>query len=206
MKKYISFLIITTLVFLTLTPFSAKAEEDEIYDGESLKLIQRDNRIILEDKSTGEIVTLEMDDESNGSLTLENGEIEDIHIDNEGNVYADGELEIEADVEQDDNATPTLLRASKWIYVQTYKYNTTTQGNLRSIALGICSFMPIVGPIYGIVGIIDAARSMGAKTLYVRVKQYRTSGYQFYKYDSYYYTDSKLTKLIKKTSKTKQMW
>lgn len=44
------------------------------------------------------------------------------------------------------------------------------------------------------------------KTLYVRVKQYRTSGYQFYKYDSYYYTDSKLTKLVKKPSKTKQMW
>ncbi len=46
----------------------------------------------------------------------------------------------------------------------------------------------------------------GAKTLYVRVKQYRTSGYQFYKYDSYYYANASLTKLVKKTSQTKRMW
>lgn len=58
--------------------------------------------------------------------------------------------------------------------------------------------MSITGPIFGIVAIIDATRSMRAKTLYVRVKQYRTSGYQFYKYDSYYYTNASLTKLVKK--------
>lgn len=77
---------------------------------------------------------------------------------------------------------------------------------MRSLALGILSFMPITGPIFGIVATIDAARSMGAKTLYVRVKQYRTSGYQFYKYDSYYYANASLTKLVKKTSQTKRMW
>lgn len=91
-------------------------------------------------------------------------------------------------------------------YVQTYKYNTKTQGDLKSLALSILSFMPIVGPIYGVIGVIETARGLGAKTLYVKVKQYRTAGYQFYKYNTYYYTNKKMTKLIKKTSKEKRMW
>ncbi|HBI5898503.1 TPA: hypothetical protein K8D85_002021 [Listeria monocytogenes] len=204
------------LMSLSVLPLATYASETEntpteSYDGENFIATQTGNTLVIEDKKTGETVKIEMNDEENGVITSDDGTIKNVHRDEEGNVYVDNELELEApplDIEDGINIAtqPRLLKASKWIYVQTTKYNTTTQGNMRSLALGILSFMPITGPIFGIVAIIDAARSMGAKTLYVRVKQYRTSGYQFYKYDSYYYANASLTKLVKKTSQTKRMW
>ncbi|MBC1340370.1 hypothetical protein HB802_03635 [Listeria welshimeri] len=204
------------LMSLTAQPLATYASETEnppteSYDGENFLATQTGNTLVIQDKKTGETVTIDMDDEENGIITSDDGTTENIHRDEEGNVYVNNELEVEAppiDINEGNDITPQpqLLKASKWIYVQTTKYNTTTQGNMRSLALGILSFMPITGPIFGIVAIIDTARSMGAKTLYVRVKQYRTSGYQFYKYDSYYYANASLTKLVKKTSQTKRMW
>ncbi|MBC1520742.1 hypothetical protein HB912_03650 [Listeria aquatica] len=194
------------LFALSLVPTVASANEvNNVYDGETLTAIKNGNKLLIEDKKTGETVTIELENNSNGKIIQEDGTVEEFKRNADGDIYVDGQLEVAAEENRDKELNPTT-RASKWIYVQTYKYNTTTRGNMRSLALGILSFMPYVGPIYGVIGIIDAARSLGAKTLYVRVKQYRTKGYQFYKYDSYFYSNAKLTKLIKKTSKTKKMW
>ncbi|WP_244964410.1 hypothetical protein [Listeria aquatica] len=206
MKKGIIILTIAMLFALSLVPTVASANEvNNVYDGETLTAIKNGNKLLIEDKKTGETVTIELENNSNGKIIQEDGTVEEFKRNADGDIYVDGQLEVAAEENRDKELNPTT-RASKWIYVQTYKYNTTTRGNMRSLALGILSFMPYVGPIYGVIGIIDAARSLGAKTLYVRVKQYRTKGYQFYKYDSYFYSNAKLTKLIKKTSKTKKMW
>lgn len=218
MKKIIIVLASVMLMSLSILPLATNASETEnssteSYNGENFIATQTGNTLVIQDKKTGETVTIEMNDEENGVITSDDGTAESVHRDDDGNVYVDNKLEVEApsaniDMGADIPPKSQLLKASKskWIYVQTTKYNTTTQGNMRSLALGILSFMPITGPIFGVVAIIDAARSMGAKTLYVRVKQYRTSGYQFYKYDSYYYANASLTKLVKKTSQTKRMW
>ncbi|EUJ20652.1 hypothetical protein PGRAN_14597 [Listeria grandensis FSL F6-0971] len=213
MKKFIIVLTSVMLFSISIMPLSTYATEGDVstetyYNGENFTATKDGNTLVIQDKQTSETVTLEMKDDENGVMTSETGETEHVHRDEEGNVYVNNKLEVaaEADLEDTIDTPKLLLRATKWIYVQTTKYNTSTQGNMRSIALGILSFMPIKGPIFGIVGIIDAARSMGAKTLYVRVKQYRTSGYQFYKYDSYFYANASLTKLVKKISETKRMW
>ncbi|WP_260443639.1 hypothetical protein [Listeria immobilis] len=153
MKKVIIVLASVMLMSLSVLPLATHASETEnvpteSYNGENFIATQTGNILVIQDKKTGETVTIEMNDEENGVITSDDGTIESVHRDVEGNVYVDNELEVEAppvNIDEDTNIAPQrqLLKASKWIYVQTTKYNTTTQGNMRSLALGILSFMPI---------------------------------------------------------------
>ncbi|HDA9686348.1 TPA: hypothetical protein O5696_002908, partial [Listeria monocytogenes] len=115
------------LMSLSVLPLATYASETEntpteSYDGENFIATQTGNTLVIEDKKTGETVKIEMNDEENGVITSDDGTIENVHRDEEGNVYVDNELELEApplDIEDGINIAtqPGLLKASKWIYV-----------------------------------------------------------------------------------------
>ncbi len=76
---------------------------------------------------------------------MNDGETKEVSRDEAGNIYVDNKLEIPSPVESVDSTVPSIQKraASKWIYFQTTYYDTTTQGNLQSIALGLFSFNAI---------------------------------------------------------------
>lgn len=123
--------------------------------------------------------------------------------------YEDGTTEkITREYSNVDNPLVSRIDPSKftYYYFQTTYYDTKTQGDLQSLALGLFSLMPYVGWVGTIASIIETARNMGKPVLYVKVNHYHNSNYSFYKYENYFYTDSKYTQLIKHTTEYKQMW
>lgn len=187
-------------------------ETDKNFDGEYLKVTEENGILTILDKETGEQIELDIQNEDLAVITDSNGETQELTRDSEGNVYVDGKLEVETPISTEDTynevgtGNPKAKAASKWIYFQTTYTTSQTQGNLKSLALGLFSFMPYVGYISAIYGVIDAARSIGAPMLYIKVKQYHTKGYQFYRYESFFYSNSARTKLVKSLVNEKRMW
>lgn len=186
------------------------SEEYKNFDGEYLKFTEENGIVTILDKETGEQIELEFQDENQAVLTDSNGETQELVRDPEGNVFVDGELETEAPIVEsnpyENSNNISLFAASKWIYYQTVYTTSQTQGNLKSLALTLFGAVPYVGYISAIYAAIDAARSVGAPMLYIKVKQYHTKGYQFYRYENFFYTNSARTKLVKTVIHEKRMW
>lgn len=69
-----------------------------------------------------------------------------------------------------------------------------------SIALGLLSFIPYVGPtILGVAGIIETGRNLVKHTFYVAQKVYCKSDYSNYAYKNYFYSYSNHFNLIELT-------
>lgn len=197
-----------------------------LYEDENFKITQTKNERIVLDKKTLKSVTLTFTDstESNGIYKDADGNIKKYSKDNSGNIYLDGDcvLEINQSIElEEKNRNFTSYASSygytnpnyfigkngyKYYYVTTYTYNTKTTGDATSIALGILSFMPYVGPIFGVASIIETARNLGAPVLYIVEKMYCTSDYSNYAYKNYFYSDASHSKLIKSNIVYEKMW
>lgn len=202
-------------------------ETGVIYEDEDFKITQTENERVVLDKKTLKNVTLTFTDSthSTGIYKDAEGNIKKYSKDNSGNVYLDDEcvLKVTKSIEPEEKnknfrsyASPRSYTNSnyfigkngyKYYYVTTYTYNTKTTGDATSIALGILSFIPYVGPtIFGVAGIIETARNFGAPTLYVKQKVYCTSDYSNYAYRNYFYSDSNHSKLIESNTVYKKMW
>ena len=212
MKKIVAF-ILSVLVMGIIAPITLVNAETAStlneYAIDNIKILEDDKgNLLLSDNVTGEKVALSINNDDSASLKMNDGEIKEVSRDEVGNIYVDNKLEIPSPVGSVDSTIPSIQKraASKWIYFQTTYYDTTTQGNLQSIALGLFSLMPYVGTVATIAGIIQTARNLNAPTLYVKVNQYHTKGYQFYKYDSFFYSNKARTKLVKRVTKEKRMW
>lgn len=198
-----------------------------IYEDADFKITQTENERIVLDKKTSKNTTLTFTDSthSNGIYKDAEGNIKRYSKDENGNVYLDGECILKAtqSIEPEEKnknfrsfaASPRSYTNSnyfigkngyKYYYVTTYTYNTKTAGDATSIALGILSFVPYVGPIFGVASIIETARNFGASTLYVVEKVYCTSDYSNYAYKNYFYGDANHSKLIKSDTIYKKMW
>lgn len=94
----------------------------------------------------------------------------------------------------------------KYTYLDTLYYDTKTRGDLQSLAFTFLSFIPYVGSVFTIAGIINTFQSLGHPTMYVKVNRYYAKGYQFYKYDSFFYSDPGRTNLVDRLTEIKQMW
>lgn len=188
------------------------AETDQNFDGEYLKVTEENGILTILDKETGEQIELDIQNEDQAVITDSNGETQELNRDSKGNVYVDGKLEVETPISTEGTydevgiENPKARAASKWIYFQTTYTTSQTKGNLQNLALGLFTLMPYVGLIGTFYGIIDAARNIGAPMLYIKVKQYHTKGYQFYRYESFFYSNSARTKLVKKLVNEKRMW
>ncbi|WP_415336098.1 hypothetical protein [Clostridium perfringens] len=228
--------ILTTTSLPTQTTYAANLNNIQksqsyktgvIYEDKDFKITQTENERIVLDKKTSKntILTFTDSTHSKGTYKDAEGNIKKYSKDENGNVYLDGEcvLEVTQSIESEGKnknfrsfarsrsyTNPNYFvgkNGYKYYYVTTYTYNTKTAGEATSIALGILSFIPYVGPtLFGVAGIIETARNLGAPTLYVKQKVYCTSDYSNYAYKNYFYSDANHSNLIDSNTVYKKMW
>lgn len=217
MKKAVYFfvaLIISSIVAPTIA--RATTQGQEIYDGQYYHIEQVGDSIMIKDKSTGETATMEMISDDLAIFTNDNGESSTLTRGESGEVYLNNEIvqdpiidmtsnQLDNAVEDKDNNLP-VLRSGTYHYFQTTYSNTHTDGTIQSIALGIFSFMPYVGWIATIAGVVEAFKSLGQPIMYTKTDHYYIDGYSKYKYITKYYSNSSRTKLVRTTTLYKSMW
>jgi hypothetical protein len=206
------FAISLAMSFVFSTAFSAKVHANENvgerFEDDNYKISQKENIVTIYDKLTKKEIVMTIKNENEAVLKYSNGDVKEVTREN-NIIYLDDKVTVKPQLKQYSiqGKSNNLSKAARtWHYYQTIYYNTKTKGDIESIALGIFSFCPYVGKIIGIVAIIKTARNMGAKTMYVKVKQYYYTGYSKYKYENYFYANKSRTKLIKHTTTYKKMW
>ena len=176
--------------------------------------MKSENSVVISDANTLENIEIEFIDNHNAIIKDIDGLRKKVYMDGMGNVYINGKLEFtQADTpikyvvekERSKRSLPDPNRKD-WKYLDTMYYDTKTQGDARALALGLLSFVPFIGPVFGIATIIDTVRNMGSPNMYVTVKRYYLDGYQFYKYVSSFYADSARKKHVKTLTEVKKMW
>lgn len=196
--KIISSITVFGLMLSMIGIKSISATEFKEYDGDYFYLVQEGNKVTMTDKESGETVFIEIKDINNATLTLEDGTTTEYQRENL----------ILRPVSRMGVPIPDYIDPSKfdYTYFQTTYTDTKTQGDIESIALGLLSFMPYFGGIFGIIGIIETARNLGAKTIWIKTKEYYAEGYMYYKYHSYFYTNSKYKNHFKDKINYVKMW
>jgi len=192
-----------------------------LYEDDTVKITQSDNTRTVLDKKTSKTIVVTFTDSKHSKGTYKDldGNIKKYSTDAQGNIYLDNECVVKA--------TRSAVRAGSGVislngytnddyftgddgftyyYVTEYTYDTKTVGDAESIALGILSFIPFVGPIYGVAGIVETARSYGADKLYVVQDMYCTSDYSHYVYKNYFYTDKGHSDLVDSNEQYKRMF
>lgn len=212
MKKIVSILLLIIIASVT-TPAIASAattattDSVTLFDGKYYNIKQEENKILIFDKETNESATMEIKSDDDALLTLSDGKVVKYTKDSEGNIYEDNQLVKSAPsvvVESKDLAIQA--RAGQYHYFQTTYSDTSTDATIQSIALGIFSFVPYVGWIGSIAGVVEAFKSLGKTTMYTKTDHYYIDGYSRYKYVTYYYSDAKRTQLVRTTTLYKDMW
>lgn len=204
MKKFIiSFITVSLLAFGTISPICAKeinlktiTENDEIvtFDGNYIKAIQNEDKIEITDKRTGEKITI---------LTRDNKPY--AIIDNDNNII---NIQPLAKAPKMGVEIPPGIDPSKfsYTYVNTVRVNQKLNGSIKNITLSILGLIPWIGPVFGIAAVIDEILSLGKDTVYIEYDYYYAKGYQYYKYVTRFYSDSKYKNLIDTSVDYVKMW
>lgn len=197
-------------------------EKGILYEDDTFKVTQTDTERTVLNKKLLINVVLKFTDSthSKGIYKDADGNIKKYSRDARGNVYLDDVciVEVTNSVEKVAKYKNGILSrytnsnhftgrdGFTYYYVTQYTYNTKTTGDAESITLGILSFIPYVGPIFGVAGIIETARNFGASTLYIVENVYCTSDYSHYAYKNYFYSDANHSKLADSNITYKKMW
>lgn len=199
-------------------------ETGVLYEDNDFKITQTENDRTVLDKKTSKTTVLTFTDSTHTRGTYKDidGTIKKYSTDDNGNIYLDDSCFIEVHHSNKivkDNSIMSLASYGytnprsftgkdgfKYYYVTQNTYNTTTAGNAASIAMGILSFVPYVGTIFGVAGIVETARNLNATTLYVVQDEYCTSDYSHYAYKNYFYSDAKHKDLIDSNVEYKKMF
>lgn len=218
--KIFTFLIlmltINSACFPAVVTFANEIQEDKRY--EAVK--NSNTSVTLIDIEKRESVTIDILDNNNAIYTDVDGNKNEVYIDGEGNVYLNGVLEATRDdvnvrVVREEEYTPnsSTFRMSRsagenlqYTYLDTLYYDTKTQGDIQGLALSLLSFVPYVGPVFAITGIFNSFQSLGHPVMYVKIHRFYAKGYQFYRYDSYFYSDPARKNLVTRRTEYKQMW
>ena len=205
----LSFLLV---VMGTIIPIKSYASEKNLYDGSFYKLESLDYGYKITDKITKEYAIISYYNQNKMLVTYDNGDKDTFTRDENNSIYKNN-IKVKSDesiikkmsFNKDDNKI--MLRSNyKWIYLNTIYGNTSTDANIKSIMMGLFSFVPYVGFIGTLISIVDACKNLGSDTLYYKKLTYYIKGYSRYKYVTYFYADKAMTKFIKKTTVEKQMW
>ncbi|WP_394404780.1 hypothetical protein [Streptococcus sp. 20-1249] len=218
MKVFTS-LLLALLVNLAISPSLVVLADEQYNLNSSYEVVQNsDYSVTLIDKVKGESVTIDVVDNHNAIYTDNSGIRNKVYIDDIGNVYLNGILKVSRDdfnsrvVKEDtpvSDGPVRMMRSAanlKYTYLDTLYYDTKTQGDIQGLALSLLSFVPYVGPVFAIAGIINTFKSLGHPTMYVKINRYYAGGNQFYRYDSFFYSDPGRTNLVTKRTEYKQMW
>lgn len=186
------------------SPSIIENESNKVFDGESVKAIQIGDKLEMTDKKTGEKITI---------LTL--NEKPYAVVDDKNNITY---LEIPASTPASTSRTMATKRMGvpipnginpskfKYTYVETVRVNKKLTGSIKNITLGVLSLVPWIGPIYGVSAIVDEVLSLGKKDLFIEYSYYYAQGYQYYKYVTRFYSDSRYKKLVKTRVDYVKMW
>lgn len=220
-KKFFTSLCATLLLGTSLLPTTVAYANETANESNYVVTQSESNSVTLFDRQTQESVSIEVIDSYNAIITDSTGQRNEVYVDSYGNVYVNGILEVSGEdldvqIVRDENLVAadnlqskitTRSAANKvYRYKHTVYTNTKIQGEAMSIVLGILSFAPYIGPAFAIASIVETFRNFGHDIMYITVNIYCTDGYQFYRYDSYYYSDPGRTNLVSSRSEYRQMW
>lgn len=202
-------LILSSVLIPSIVSASTINEENKVFDGKYYYIEQKEDEIFIRDKETNETITMELLNDNKAIVTDDNGTASTLTRDNTGNIYVDNEIVNSISTSKIAGlniSNATALNSGQYHYFQTTYSNSSIDANLQSIALGIFSFVPYVGWIGTIAGVVEAFRSLGKTVMYTKTDHYYIDGYSRYKYVTYYYSDSNRTKLVRTTTFYKDMW
>ena len=208
MKKAILIgMAMSLFAFGTISPINAaennltnivESEENKTFNGNYIYAAQNGDKVEITIKQTGEKITILTHDGKAYAI-----------IDNENNI-----INIQSPTTRVATARkmgvpiPKGVDPSKFKYtfVKTVKVDHQLSGSMKNILIGVISFVPWVGPIFGVSALIDEVLSLGKKTLYIKYSYYYAKGYQYYKYVTRFYSDSEYKKLLKTSVDYVKMW
>lgn len=211
-KKFFVLSLSFTLVLVNLCSISIPANDkvNETYEDEYCRINQTNNVVTIYEKSTKKEIQMTIENENEAILKYSSGKVKRLHRDKKYNICLENKVVLKPSVkvekEKTSSTMSSLAKSGSWHYYQTIYYDTKTKGDIENIAYSIFSFCPYIGPVVAIAGIVKTAKNLGAKTLYVKVKQYYYTGYSKYKYENYFYSNKSRTKLIKHTTTYQKMW
>lgn len=220
MKKMVNSLLCSVMLLSSLSapavvladelaPQPAVETRTQVEEKVSVQAVS-ENTLVFSDND--ETIKFTVIDNNHFELTAADGTVSYGYVDSLGNVYLNGEL-----VKSSENPTAytvvepvrggTAFRsASQWIYLDTNYTNSYVQGNLQNVIVGLVSTVPMIGQVVGLASIIQAVLDAGSPMLYIKTVRYYKSGYQFYRYDRYFYSDPGYSRLVRSTSNVVQMW
>lgn len=220
MKKIVNSLLCSVILLSSLSapalvladelaPQPAVETRTQMDENVSVQVVSEDTLIFSDNDETIQFTAI---DNNHFEMILDDGTVSYGYVDSLGNVYLNGELvksseEANAYTVVEPVRGGTAFRsASQWIYLDTNYTNSYIQGNLQNVVVSLVSTVPMIGQVVGLVGIIQAVLDAGSPMLYIKTVRYYKSGYQFYRYDRYFYSDPGYSRLVRSTSHVVQMW
>lgn len=200
------------VILLTITLLSFSFPNNEVFGAESLtvdnfSISSNQEGTIVKDNSTGEQVSLKFtnDAKTEGVWTDIDGTTKKYTKDNNGSIYLDGVLVIQASQVKvpetslnTDSFSANAQYNYNWKFVTTYTTTKSLQDTAQNITLGILSFFPYIGPFATIYGIIKTIKDSGKSEIYIKINQYISGDKKFIKNNSYYYSDPGYSVLLSK--------
>lgn len=177
-----------------------ESESNKVFNGNSIQTIQNGNKVEIIDKKTGERVTILTHEERPYAILDDENKITYLQpLTPTTRMNAARKMGV---------PIPKGVNPSKFKYtfVETVRVNKKLTGSIKNITLGVLSLVPWVGPVFGISAILDEVLSLGKKELFIEYSYYYAKGYQYYKYVTCFYSDSRYKKLVKTRVDYVKMW
>ncbi|NQM31127.1 hypothetical protein HO415_10850 [Streptococcus suis] len=203
MKKIVSLLLSVVLLNI-VCPVVVFAEDIFDYGNSSTAIIEAPE--VVQD--------IETIDNNHFKFITSEGNISDIFVNDQGDVYVDGKLEMTHqqallmfEIRKSVSNIGTERSSATWYYLDTYSYDIDFQNRTKSVMLGVISLLvPILSPAIGIGGILDDLFSQKAPGMYITVNRYYKAGYQYYKYVYHFYSDANRKQHVAMREEIKKMW
>lgn len=192
----------------TLTPKTqiqySNVKKSALYEDSTFKVSETDNSRTVLDKKTNQtaVLTFTNSKHSEGVFKDINGNIKKYSTDTAGNIYLDNVcvikvnrsvVKVKKGISLDDYTNPIHFTGKDgytYYYVTEGSYSTRITGTIASVATSLLGLVPFIGPLYTVIGFIEAAETLGSPDVYVVQDEYCMSDYSHYAYKNYFYADA----------------
>ncbi|PKQ92826.1 hypothetical protein CXK86_01520 [Paenibacillus sp. BGI2013] len=191
-----------------------------LYNDNGVEITKTDNGVFLNDEINNETLSLvyKNSEHTEATITDQNGNIQELFKDDNGNVYLDGELFLEFTTNSEqlklDASTlnARLSAAENWTLFTTARYKQSLIDNVNKAAIAIASLYPYIGLVTGIAAVIQSVYNINKplqSEIYLEIKQYhnnmeKTPSFYQIKTETSFYKNSNYTGLIGTTSSIKK--
>lgn len=189
----LSMLVLSLSLGNTLTYAKAQniSEVEYVTLGDKeIKIERIENEMTITTLNTGEVEKIVFHDDKSATYYGLEGITHEITSDGEGTVYLDGEVALEETVVR---VPRSSMWGDNWHYVTTVKTSQSLYDSLSGVALGLLAFVPTIGTVAGIAGIVGSFISATRPNAYYVIVQYRSSDYTQVRERVYVYANEALT-------------